>query len=330
MTRRLRAALILFAAALLAVPLLPPPTHAQRTLRAPRIGYLALDSSPSPYFDAFRAGLRRVGYVEGQNITIESRFADGKADRLPALASELVNLKVEMIAGTSGPVAQAAKRASATIPIVVGVSGDPVEAGLVSSLARPGGNITGMSYLQPELAGKRLQMLREVSPKISRVAVLMNPAHAGEDQDWREMDRAANILGVALQRHMMPANSDLTAVFAAITRDRAEAIVMIPGPMTNLNRKPIADFGLTARLPVMAGWSEHAEAGSLLSYGPSRRDVARRLASFIDRILKGEKPADLPIERPTRFELAVNLRTAKALGLTIPPSLLLQADEVIE
>ncbi len=321
------AALILMAAAVVAVPLA---ADAQPATKAFRIGYLGLEPSPSPYLEAFRAGLRRVGYVEGQNITIESRFADGKADRLPALASELVGLKVDVIVGVTGGAAQAAKNASVTIPIVIGVSGDPVEAGFVSSLARPGGNITGMTYLQPDLAGKRLQTLREVSPRLTRVAVLMNPKHAGENQDWREMDTAARTIGVTLQNHMMPANNDLTEIFAAITRDRAEAIVMIPGPITNLNRKQIAEFGLKARLPVMAGWSEYVEAGSLMSYGPSRRDISRRLASFVDRILKGEKPADLPVERPTRFELVVNLRTAKALGLTIPPSLLLQADEVIE
>jgi putative tryptophan/tyrosine transport system substrate-binding protein len=165
---------------------------------------------------------------------------------------------------------------------------------------------------------------------VSRVAVLMNPNHAGENQDWREMETAGRTIGISLQNHMMPANGDLTQLFAAITRDRAEAIVMIPGPLTNTHRRQIADFGLKARLPVIGGWNDYAEAGALMSYGPSRRDIARRLASFVDRILKGDKPADLPVERPTRFELVINLKTAKALGLTIPPSLLLQADEVIE
>ena len=285
---------------------------------------------PRLFLEAFRAGLRRLGYVEGKNIIIESRHAEGRAERLPALASELVGLKVDVLVAVSGPVARTARMASGSIPLVIGVSGDPVEGGFVASLARPGGNVTGISYLQPELAGKRLQLLREIAPKVTRVAVLVNPNHSGENQEWREMDAAAKTLGMTLVHHVMPVNSDLTDVFAAITRDRAEAIVMVPGPLTNANRKPIADFGLKARLPVIAGWSEHVEAGGLLSYGPSRRDTSRRLAAYVDRILKGEKAADLPVERPTRFDLVVNLKTAKALGLTIPPSLLLQADDVIE
>ena len=238
-------------------------------------------------------------------------------------------MKVEVIVAT-GPAAQAARKASVTIPLVIGVSGDPVEGGLVSSLARPGGNITGMSYLQPELAGKRLQLLREVAPKMTRVAMVTNPSHAGENQEWREMDLAAKTIGVTLQSQMMPTHSDLTEIFAAIMKDRADAIVLLPGPFTYAHRRQLADFGLKARLPVAAGWSDYADAGSLISYGPSRRDISRRLASFVDRIIKGEKPADLPVERPTRFELVLNLRTAKALGLAISPSLLLQADEVIE
>jgi ABC-type uncharacterized transport system substrate-binding protein len=321
------AASILIVVAVVAVPLA---AHAQPATKVFRVGYLGGENASSPFFEAFRAGLRRLGYVEGRNITIESRHAQGRADRLPDLANELVALKVDVLVAASGPVAQVARRAAGTIPLVIGVSGDPVEGGFVASLARPGGNVTGMSYLQPELAGKRLQLLREIAPKVTRVAVLVNPNHSGEDQEWREMDAAAKTLGMTLVHHVMPVTSDLTEVFAAITRDRAEAIVMVPGPLTNANRKSIADFGLKARLPVIAGWSEHVEAGSLLSYGPSRRDTFRRLAAYVDRILRGEKPADLPVERPTRFDLVVNLRTAKALGLTIPPSLLLQADEVIE
>jgi putative tryptophan/tyrosine transport system substrate-binding protein len=322
------AAVALIASVVIAA--VPIAARAQPATKVFRVGYLGIEPAPSPYLDAFRDGLRRLGYVEGRNITIESRLADGNADRLPALAAELAGLKVDVIVGISGSVAQAAKKTTATIPLVVGLSGDPVEAGFVSSLARPGGNITGMTYLQPELAGKRLQLLREVSPKLTRVAMLTNPSHAGENQEWREMDLAAKTIGITLQSHMMPTHSDLAEIFAAITRDRAEAIVLVPGPMTNVNRRQLADFGLKARLPVMGGWSDYSEAGSLMSYGPSRRDVSRRLASFVDRIIKGEKLAELPVERPTRFELVVNLKTAKALGVTIPPSLLLQADRVIE
>jgi putative ABC transport system substrate-binding protein len=294
------------------------------------VGYLGAEPVPSPYLEAFRDGLRRLGYVEGRNLTIESRLGEGRADRLPALATELVGLKVDVIVAISGTAAQVARKVSGTIPLVVGISGDPVEAGFVSSLARPGGNITGMSYLQPELAGKRLQLLREVAPKVTRVAMLTNPSHAGESQEWREMEVAAKTIGVTLHTYPMPVHGDLSEVFASITRDRADAVVLVPGPLTNGHRRQLAEFGLRAKLPVVAGWSDYVETGSLLSYGPSRRDVSRRLASFVDRILKGEKPADLPVERPTRFELALNLKTAKALGLTIPPSLLLQADEVVE
>jgi putative tryptophan/tyrosine transport system substrate-binding protein len=326
LTLRLAASILL--ALVTAAPLA---AHAQTApTRGFRVGYLGLESAPSPYLEAFRAGLRRLGYIEGQNMTIDARDADGKPDRLPAAAQELVGLKPDVIVAISGPAAQAARKAGPTLPLVVGVSADPVESGLAASLARPGRNITGMSYLQPELAGKRLQLLREIAPKVSRVAVLVNPNHAGENQEWREMDVAAKTLGLTLQYHHMPAPGDLTEIFAAITRDRAEAIVMVPGPLTNAARRPIADFGLKARLPVVTAWSEHAEAGALLSYGPNRRDIARRLAAFVDRILRGEKASDLPLERPTRFELIVNLKTAKALGLAISPSLLLQADEVIE
>ncbi len=315
---------ILIVIAVMAAPLA---AHAQPATKVPRVGYLGAEDSSSLFFEAFRAGLRRLGYVEGKNIMIESRHAEGRADRLPALASELVGLKVDVLVAVSGPAAQTARRAAGTIPLVIGVSGDPVVGGFVTSLARPGGNVTGMSYLQPELAGKRLQLLREIAPKVTRVAVLVNPNHAGENQEWQEMDAAAKTMGMTLVHHVMPVNSDLTEVFAAITTDRTEAIVMVPGPLTNANRKPIADFGLRARLPVIAAWSEHVEAGGLLSYGPSRRDTSRRLAAYVDRIIKGEKPADLPVERAVRSRRQPQDR--ELLGITIPPSLLLQADEVI-
>ena len=310
---------------------LAPPVvaAAQQAARVTRVGYLGLEPAPSPYLEAFRDGMRRLGYVEGRNIAIESRTAEGRADRLPALAGELASLNVDVIVAT-GPAAQAARKASLTIPLVIGVSGDPVEGGLVSSLARPGGNITGMSYLQPELAAKRLQLLREVAPKMTRVAMLANPGHPGENQEWREMELGAKTIGVTLQSHMMPPHSDLTELFATIIKDRADAIVLVPGPLTYSHRRQLAEFGLKARLPVVAAWSDYAAAGSLMSYGPSRTDTSRRLASFVDRIIKGGKPADLPVERPTRFELVINLRTAKAIGLGISPSLRLQADEVIE
>src|SRR5687768_14012849 len=316
---RLAASILLLVAAVVValvviVVALPHAASAQPATKLFRVGYLGVEPAPSPYLEAFRAGLARLGYVEGRNVTIETRLADGRPDRLAALASELAAIKPDVIVAVTGGVVQAAKGATATIPIVMGVSGDPVENRLVTTLTRPGGNITGMTFLQPELAGKRLQLVKELFPRLTRVAVLMNPNHPGENQEWRENDTAAKTLGLTLQTHMMPLHSDLTDIYAAITRDRAEAIIMVAGPMTNVNRKAVADFGIKARLPVIAGWSEYTEAGSLMSYGPSRRDVSRRLASFVDRILRGEKAADLPVERPTRFDLVVNLRTAKAIG----------------
>jgi putative tryptophan/tyrosine transport system substrate-binding protein len=314
-----------------AVVVLAPPlaAGAQQPVRVARIGYLSLESSPGLYLEAFREGLRRLGYVDGGSIVIESRLAEGKAERLATLAGELVALKLDAIVGVDGGSARAVSAATKSIPIVMGVSGDPVELGLVTSLARPGGNATGISFLSPELAGKRFQFLREISPKATRVAVLFNRVHAGEEQEWKAAEIAARNVNLVL--HFLPVpQSDLDELFAAITRERADAIVAIAGPMTLRNRKQIAEFAVKNRLPMIAGWAEYAEAGSLISYGPNRRHAARHLAYFVDRILRGTPPANLPVERPTRLELVINLHTAKALGVTMPASLLLQADQVIE
>lgn len=308
----------------------PPIAFAQPPAKVGRIGYLSLESSPALYLEAFHDGLRRLGYVDGGSLVIESRLAEGRTERLAALASELVALKLDVIVGADGGAARALSRATKTIPIVMGVSGDPVELGLAISLARPGGNVTGVTYLSPELAGKRLQFLREVAPKATRVAVLTNLAHAGEEQEWKANETAARSVNVALHLLPMPQSDDLAEVFAAITRERADAIIAIAGPMTLRNRKQIAEFAIKTRLPMIAGWAEYADAGGLVSYGPNRRHAVRHLAYFVDRIVRGEKPADLPVERPTRLELVINLRTARALGITIPSSLLLQADQVIE
>ena len=302
---------------------------AQPAAKAARIGYLSLDSARSPYLEAFQEGIRRLGYVD-DGLVIENRLAEGKTDRLAALASELVALKLEVIVGADGPSARALSRATKTIPIVMGVSGDPIELGLAVSLARPGGNVTGISLLSPELAGKRLQFLREVAPKATRVAVLTNRIHAGEDQEWKANESAARTANLTLHFLSVPEGDDLTEIFAAITRERPDALVTTAGPMTFRNRKQIAEFAIKARLPMIAGWAEYADTGSLMSYGPNRRHAVRHLAYFVDRILKGTRPADLPIERPTRLELVVNLRTAKALGVPIPPLVLIQADQVIE
>jgi putative ABC transport system substrate-binding protein len=306
-----------------------PTAVAQQPAKVSRIGYLSLESSPALYLEAFHDGLRRLGYLDG-SVVIESRLAEGRAERLAPLASELVALKLDAIVGADGGAARALSRATKTIPIVMGVSGDPVELGLAISLARPSGNVTGVTFLSPELAGKRLQFLREVSPKAAKVVVLTNVAHAGEEQEWKANETAARSVNVTLHLLPMPRGDDLAETFAAITRERADAIVAIAGPMTLRHRKQIAEFAIKTRLPLIAGWAEYADAGSLVSYGPNRRYAVRHLAYFVDRIVRGAKPGDLPVERPTRLELVINLRTAKALGVTIPPSLLLQADQVIE
>ena len=302
---------------------------AQQPVKVGRIGYLSLESAPAQYFEAFHDGLRRLGY-DGGSVVIESRLAEGRTERLAALASDLVASKLDVIVGADGGSARALARATKTTPIVMAVSGDPVELGLTLSLARPGGNITGLTFLSPELAGKRLQLLREVVPKATKVAGLTNRVHAGEEQEWKANEAAARSLNVALQVLPMPEGDELVELFAAITRERADAVVATAGPMTLRHRRQIAEFAIKARLPMIAGWAEYADAGSLISYGPNRRHAVRHLAYFVDRIMRGTRPADLPVERPTRLELVVNLRTAKALGLTIPASVLLQADQVIE
>ena len=322
-----RAFITVMGGSILAAPLA---VEAQQPTKVARIGYLSLESSPALYLEAFHDGLRRLGYVDSGSVVIESRLAEGKTERLDALASELVALKLDVIVGADGGAARALSRATKTTPIVMAVSGDPVELGLAISLARPGGNVTGISFLSPEIAGKRLQFLRELAPKATKVAVLTNRVHAGEEQEWKANESAAKSLHVRLQFLPLSQGDDLAEVFAAITRERADAMVATAGPMTLQNRKQIAEFAIKSRLPLIAGWAEYADAGSLISYGPNRRQAVRHLAYFVDRIVRGTKPADLPIERPTRLELVINLKTAKALGLTIPPSVLLRADQVIE
>jgi putative ABC transport system substrate-binding protein len=315
---------LLFGVGSLSIAVGQPPT------KVARIGYLSLESSPALYFEAFRDGLRRLGYVDGGNIVVESRLAEGRTETLAALASELVALKLDALVGADGGSARALSRATKTIPIVMQVSGDPVELGLIASLARPGGNVTGLSLLSPELAGKRLQFLREAVPKATKVAVLRNRVHAGEEQEWKANETAAKSVNLTLHFLFVPESDDLADVFASITRERMDAIVAVDGPMTLRSRKQIADFAIRTRLPMIAGWAEYAEAGSLMSYGPNRRYATRHLAYFVDRILRGTKPAELPVEQPMKFELVLNLKTAKALGITMPPSLLLLADEVIQ
>jgi len=322
------------AGALLAAPLA---AEAQQAGKVARIGYLVWFPLESPEtrmnLDAFRQGLRERGYVEGQNLVIEYRSADGKIERLPGLATELARLKVDLIAAGSTPLARALQQATTTIPIVAAVMGDPVGDGLVASLARPGGNITGLTFLGPELVPKRLELLKEALPKLSRVAVLWNPGAFGE-QTMRDMlkgtEAAARALGVQLQLVGVRGPDEFDRAFSTMTRDRAEALVVFPSPALFNERRRIVDLATKHRLPSMSVAREFVEIGGLLSYGASITDLLRRAATYVDKILKGAKPADLPVEQPTKFELVINLKTAKALGLTIPPSLLGRADEVIQ
>jgi len=301
--------------------------------RVPRIGYLdgASLSANSPRIEAFRQGLRELGYVEGQNIAIEWRSAEGKADRLPGLAAELVRFKVDVIVTGGAGATRPAKDATATIPIVMAQDSDPVESGFVTTLARPGGNVTGLSTLHPAISVKRLELLKEVLPRLSRVAFFGTSTWAGNAHGLRETELAAGALGVKLQYLDVSDPKDFEIAFQAARKGQAEAVVMqVWGPVLSPRRKEVAELAVKSRLPTIYRDREQVEAGGLLAYGPNIPDLFRRAATYVDRILKGAKPADLPVQQPTRFELVINLKTAKALGLTIPPSLLLRADEVIE
>jgi len=302
--------------------------EAQQARKVPRIGVLGGQSPEmSPPILALREGLRELGYVEGQNIAIEWRWAQGKDERYPDLAAELVKLKVDIIVVPTSAGAQAAQRATKTIPIVMGFVSDPVALGLVANLARPGGNITGLGVPTPEIAGKRLQLLREVAPTVARIAVLSDPSQAA---DLRGTEAAAQALGVQLQVWKVRSGDELDRAFTAIARERAAGIIILGSTTLFAYRARIAQLAVTHRLPTSAWARELTEAGCLMSYGANLPDVARRAAYFVDKILKGAKPGDLPIEQPTKFDLVFNLKTAKALGLTIPPSLLGRADEVIQ
>ncbi len=315
--------------AILAMPLAG---DAQQTGKVFRIG-LMLPGSASSYatrIEAFRRGLRDLSYVEGQNLTIESRTAEGKYYRLPSLAAELVRLKVDVIVAATTPPALAAKATTTTIPIVFVDVGDPVGSGLVASLARPGENITGLSDLSPELSGKRLELRKEGVPGVARVAVLWRPAHPLGALLLRETRVAARRLGVELQPLEVRDPNDFEGAFGAATRGRAAALKVLDSPFFTKYRARIVDLATESRLPVMYGFREFVDAGGFMSYGTNLLDLYRRAAHYADKILKGAKPADLPVEQPSRFELLINLRTAKALGLTIPPSVLMRADEVIQ
>ena len=315
-------------AAMLALAVL---VQAQQPARIPRIGILALQSVSffSARIEAFRQRLRELGYVEGQNIVIEFRYADGKLERLPDLVAELVGLKVDVIVSTDRAVS-IAKKASATTPIVFAPAADPVGSGLVSSLARPGGNITGLSIMAPDLDGKRLELLKEAFPKVVRVAFVWDSGGMRGNLPLKEMESAAKELGLKLLSLAVRGLDDFDSAFARAKRDGAEALITVPGPLINTQRRQVLDFAAKNRLPAMYPTSEFAEAGGLMSYAPSYTDLYRRAADFVDKILKGTKPGDIPVEQPTKFEFIVNLQAAKQIGLTIPQSLLYRADKVIK
>jgi putative ABC transport system substrate-binding protein len=306
---------------------------AQPREKVPRVGYLVLVSSSDPirqrYLEAFRQGLRELGYVDGQNIAIELRWAEGQHDRLPALAADLVRSQVDVIVAPSGAATQAAQHATRTIPIVMSTVADPIGSGLVASLARPGGNVTGLTITSPDLAGKQLQLLTEVVPTVSRVAVLTNPDNPSSARFLREAEAAAQAVGVRLQTLEARNPQEIDSAFAVMTRERVGALLICPDGIFLSQRRQIAELAATRHLPSIYGTTEYAEAGGLMAYSANFLDVSRRAATFVDKLLKGAKPADLPVEQPIKFELVINLKTAEALGLTIPPMLLFQADEVI-
>jgi putative tryptophan/tyrosine transport system substrate-binding protein len=320
---------ILVAVVLLALGVI---AEAQQPKKVLRIGYLmpsdaAADSTRS---EAVRLGLRELGYMEGQNIAIEYRYAEGKPDRYPELAAELVRLKVDIIVTTGVAPTLAAKNATKTIPIVMNISADPVEAGLVESLAHPGGNVTGLTLLSRELGGKRLELLKEAVPKLARVAVLYDPATVGIVPEVKEaLPAAARALRLTLQPWEVRAANGFERVFAALNKERPDGLYVTTGPLMRANEKRIAGFALKSRLPSTYNYREAVDAGGLMYYGADQVDSYRRVAYYVDRILKGAMPADLPVQQPTKFELVINLKTAKQIGLTIPPNVLARADKVI-
>jgi ABC-type uncharacterized transport system substrate-binding protein len=311
--------------------LAPFAAEAQPPSKVPRIGLLGTGTpaDTAPRLDAFRQALRELGYVEGQTIQIESRWAEGRLDRFPGFAAELVELKVDVIFAVTSPAALAAKRATGTIPIVFATAADPVGSGLVASIAHPGGNVTGLSLLAPEMVARQMQLLKEAVPRAMRVAVLSNPANRYTALMVKEMEAAARSLGLRVELLGVREPGALDGAFSAVTRERPGALFVLFDPMLFAHRIRIAEFANRNRLPAMYPHREYAEAGGLMAYGTDLRENFRRAATYVDKILKGAKPADLPVEQPTKFELVVNLTTAKTLGLTIPPSLLARADEVI-
>jgi ABC-type uncharacterized transport system substrate-binding protein len=323
--RKTRVSSILFVV-LLAIAVI---AEAQQPKKVPRIGYLTLTSSPRGP-EAFLQGLRELGYIEGQNIVIEYRNAAGRAERLSDLAAELVRLNVDVIVAGASQSALAAKQATRTIAVVFHGVGDPVAQALVASLARPGGNITGLASLSPEVGGKRLELLKEAVPTASRVAVVWNPTNSSNSLQVKEIRTAAQTLALRIQLLEVSKPDDIERAFTAVPREGADALLVFADPFLSSQRSRIFDLATKNRLPAMYGQSDPVEAGGLMSYAPSFREFGRRAAYYVDKILKGAKPADLPVEQPTKFELVINLKAAKQIGLTIPPNVLARADRVIK
>jgi putative ABC transport system substrate-binding protein len=315
------------AGGLLAAPLA---AEAQPAGRVYRIGVLSPGTAPPGPLEALRQGLRELGYNEGRNIAIEWRFAGAADEHLRDLAEELVRLKVDVIVSINTTASLAAKRATQTTPIVIARVSDPVRSGLVASFARPGGNITGVSNFSDELSGKRLGLIRELIPAVSRLAVLWNADNPGIGLSVSEMERGSSQFGVHLQVHGVKSTDEFRSTFQAITRERVSALFVFDDVLITTHKRQILDWAAETRLPVISQYAEIAEAGGLIAYGPNIPEIYRRAAIYVDKILKGAKPSDLPVEQPTKFELVINLKTAQALGLPIPPSLLQRADQVIE
>jgi len=304
---------------------------AQQLAKIPRIGILnALLPNTNPTrIEAFRQGLRDLGYVEGKNIALEYRYAERKVDRLSALAAELVNLKVDVIVTSASQETRAAKAATSTIPIVMINEPDPVGTGLVASLARPGGNITGLSTLSPQLSGKRLELLKEIIPKLSRVAVFGNSSNPANADTLRELELAAQALKIKIQYRDVPSADEIESSFREAVKEHADAVLILSNSLLTSQRKQVIGFAIKGRLPVSYPRPEFVESGGLMTYGVSLIENSRRAAVYVDKILKGAKPAELPVEQPTKFELVINLKAAKQIGLTIPPNVLARADRVI-
>src|SRR5262245_42108091 len=304
--------------------------EAQKAPTVRKIGFLGSAASGLILsYEVFRQSLRELGYAEGHNIAIEYRTAEGRP-RLLELANELVREKVEVIVASGGPATRSAQDATKTIPIVFAASGEPVEAGFVDTIARPGGNMTGMSWLSFELVGKRLEVLKEAVPLAARVAILSNPQHPGEQRELRETQTTARAMGMNLDYYQTRTSAEFDTAYDAISKQNVNGLLVFPEGVTLANRLGIIGFAAKRRLPSMLGWKEYVEAGGLMSYGPNRDDSFRRIAVYVDKILKGTKPPDLPVELPTKFELVINLKTAKDIGVTITPNVLARADKVIK